>query len=485
MQGRLLLGAGAVLALVWWVAHEPVVAGARSTEEDLTAETTVRVPTLRANVEAPRRALVTARPAALGAGPPAEPRPTRRSAAHPAAPATLPRDILVVDDARCPVVGAEISTSGIYRSDGSRGDWGNFATTDGSGRARIDVGDGWGVTVCSTGFRLTSATRPAADVDWVVVLKRALRLEVSVVGPVDFTGLHVRVDLPRDCAKGQFYQSKYQQTPGRAVAGTIAHWTGEQVRDALGAWRWDRYWSVCLSATGTAVLDQIDATGKVKVQLRRFARVLDERHVEVTPDRGSVRLLFQVAPTEALHGVVTDGAGRALADAQLRMAPCGGARIVDSPRRGEPFPVWAPATRTDANGRFTLPRGDVGDERIVVTSPGHAARAVTIAEVDAAQGAIRLQPGRTVRIEILDCNEKPLEGGWTTGGHEYAEPSVLIGHDVWRGTSDRELPWFEFVELPPSTVTFRCAGEQLQHDARVPFARLVTEGPVEMMGIGK
>ena len=482
MQGRLLLGAGALLALLWWFVGGHVFAASPQLAEAPAANAAADVPAKRAAVHAAPRTPVAAAP---GADVHTEPTPARRSVARPGEQRAQSRDILVVDAARRPIVGAELSTSGVYRSDGSRGDWGNFATTAANGHARIELRADAGVSVCAPGFRLAYAQEPAPDVDWVVVLARALRLEITVVGPVDFTGLHARVDLPRDCREGPFYQSRYQQTPGRAVAGTLAHWTHEHVPDGTGAWISRSFWSVCLPAAGPAVLDQIHATGPVKVWLMRFAKVLEERQVELTPDSGPVRLLFRVVPTETLRGIVVDTGGRELADAQLRMAPHGGHRIVDSPGRGEPFPVWAPTTRSDANGRFTLPRPDAHDERIVVSSPGHAARAVTVAEVVAAQGTIVLQPARSVRIEILDCNGKPLEGGWTTGGHEYAEPSVLIGHDVWRGTSDRELPWFEFAELPPASVTFRCAGEQLRHDARVPYARMVTMGPVEAMGIGK
>lgn len=485
MQGRLLLGAGALLAVIWWFMGGRVVAGSRASDAAVAAIPVSGAPPTGPVLDEPgppQRAPVTA----LGQGRPTAPTLAPRSVALPGEPATQARDILVVDAAQRPIVGAELSTSGVYRSDGSRSDWGNFATTDASGRARIETerADD-GVSICAPGFCVTYAHKPAPDVAWVVVLARALRLELTVVGPVDCTGLHARVDLPRDCREGPFYQSKYQQTPGRAVAGTVARWTHERVPDGTGAWISRSFWSVCLSAAGPAVLDQINTTGIVKVQLMRFATVLEERQVEITPDSGPARLLFRVAPTQALHGIVVDPAGHSLADVQLRMAPFGGRHIVDSPKGGQAFPVWAPATRSDAHGRFTLPHPDAEDERIVVSSPGHSARAVTVAEIVAAQGVIELQPARTVRIEILDCNGKPLEGGWTTGGHEYAEPGVLLGHDVWRGTSDRELPWFEFAELPPASVTFRCAGEQLRHDARVPEARMVTEGPVEEMGIGK
>lgn len=470
MQGRLLLGAGALLALVWWFAGSRVVAGFRTSDEAVAATLVSGPPPTGVVLDEP--------------GPPQR-APVVATVARPGEPATRARDILVVDAARRPIAGAEISTGGVYRSDGSRGDWGDLATTDANGHARIEMRAEDGVSVCAPGFRLAYAHAPGPDVEWVVALARALRLEITVEGQVDCTGLHARVDLPRDCREGPFYQSKYQQTPGRAVAGTVARWTHERVPDGTAAWISRSFWSLCLPAAGPAVLDQIDTTGIVKVQLLRFAKVLEERQVEITPDSGPARLLFRIAPTEPLRGIVVDAAGHTLADVQLRMAPHGGQHLVDSPTGGEAFPVWAPATRSDAHGRFTLPRPDAEGERIVVSSPGHAARAVTVAELVAAQGVIELQPARTVRIEILDCNGKPLEGGWTTGGHEYAEPSVLLGHDVWRGTSDRELPWFEFAELPPASVTFRCAGEQLHHDARVPQARMVTEGPVEELGIGK
>jgi hypothetical protein len=83
--------------------------------------------------------------------------------------------------------------------------------------------------------------------------------------------------------------------------------------------------------------------------------------------------------------------------------------IVDTPpHRSWAFPVWAPRREADSYGRFVLPRADDERERIVITCSGHAARAVTVAEVEANDGRIELQAARTVRLEVIDCNGRPL-----------------------------------------------------------------------------
>lgn len=476
MWGRMLLGAAALLAVIWWVTNPPVaappapIAGSNPIADGPAAGPAHGV------VERQVRELVV--DAAAGHAPDAALQPRDVRAEEPA-----PRDVRVLDETQQPVPGARLGVCLVLRSNGEEYCDGTFATTDAGGRARMILRTGDLVGVTAPGFGRVDERVPAPVGEWVLVLPRALRLEIRVVGTSEFSGLHARVLLPRTCPNGSFYQTKYVQTPGRAVAGTVARWESEQVPRSDRVWQLRSFWDVGLSAAGSAVLDQIEGTGTVVVQLRRFANVLEERRFDI--GGGPVHMQFEVAAAGALHGIVVDPSRRALPLVLLRMAPYGDRRIVDNPNGVLAFPCWAPETRSDPDGRFVLPRPDSDGERVVVTCPGYAARALTIAELDAAGGRIELAPGHAVRIEIRDCNGKPLDGGDTTGGHEYAEPSVLLGHDVWRGTDDRELPWFEFRELPPAVVTFRCAGETLRHDARVGLARLVTEGPVEEMGIGK
>lgn len=396
------------------------------------------------------------------------------------------REVLVVDETGRGLPGVSLGARLTFRSDGVvHADGGPIVTTDGAGRAMVRCAERDVVRFFAPGRRLTDQRAPASTDAWTVVLPAALRIEAQVRGTADFRGLFVRVES--DCAKDalRFWQSKYVQTPGRAVDDTAARWELLERRGRPSGLMRSR-WELCLSATGAATLDQLEVEGdEVSLQLLRFGRVLDRRTLTGDALRAIARLDLFAPALAPVVGVVVDPGGRPLAGARLRMAPYGGLRIVDSPGRGEPFPVWAPDVAADAFGRFALPRADDPAERVVVTCDGHAARVLTLAELDASAGSIVLAPGRTVRVEIRDCVGKPLDGGWTTGGREYAEPSVLLGHDVWRGVSDDELPWFEFAELPAGLVTFRCAGETWRHDTALPAIRFLTEGPVEEMGIGK
>lgn len=417
---------------------------------------------------------------------PATAQPPGPSVATPPARRVQPpsaRELLVLDERRRPVAGAEVAVGAIHDADGVRRGDGPVAVTDVAGRARILVATGAYASVVAPAHRLTHAKVPPPGEPWVVVIGAALRLEVSVVGPLDFAGLNARVFLPASCRPGPFHQQRYVTTPGRAVDGTTAWWE-HVAEDGSGRSR-RSVWNLSIPATGTAVLDQLEVEGRITIQLRQYSTVLEQREFEVDSATGRVRLQLTAPAATWLHGVVSDAIGRPIAGALLRTAPYGRGRIVDSPRRWPAFPVWAPECTTDAHGRFVLPRPQDAAERVVVTSAGWAARALTFAELDTLGGRIELVPGRTVRVEIVDCDGEALDGGWTTSGREYEEPSVLIGHDVWRGTRADELPWFEFAELPPGVMTLRCAGETLRHDARIPLVRFVTTRTVASMMIGK
>mgnify|MGYP003624628213 CR=1 FL=1 len=490
MHRGLLLGAILMVTAIWWFANPPVAALSDRGNAAFDSGFATPAPvtgTLSQPVDRELAAPVpndAERGVASRFAAESDTTNHRPRAVTPEPPSPDLRRLRVLDPLGRPIIGAELSVGMVFDSDGRRRGDGPVAITDAFGRARMMLAAGTYVQACAAGFVLSGEKIEAGNEEVEIVLTGALRLEIAVVGPTEFTGLHARVSLPSARPKASFYQSKYAWTPGRAVDGAVARWAREPNQDGQVSHR--SHWDVCLTASGTATLDQIEDVGEVTVQLRRFRSVLAERKFEIPHDGKPVSLQFALAPQPPLRGVVVNSRGRPLQGALLRMAPFGATIIVDSGTgRGYAFPVWAPSCEADGDGQFILPRPDDERERIVITCKGYAARALTVAEVEASDGRIALQAARTVRLEVIDCNGRPLDGGHTTGGHYYAEPSVLLGHDVWRGTGDGTLPWFVFEELPPNEVTFRCAGEFLRHDARIAQARLQTVAPVESMGIGK
>lgn len=332
------------------------------------------------------------------------------------------------------------------------------------------------------------AARDGSEV--VVVLAPALRLCVRVRGSVDVDALHARVHLPANAKPGPYYPfvtSKYEQTPGCGVDGTNARWTHRQAVDEATGWpRWTSHWELQFSPAGTAVLDHVEFDGEAVVELCHFETVLDRRAVAFPTRRGTTEVVFERSePRSRLRGRVVDQNGRAIADALLRAGAAGGAQVVDSQfLHRTPFPVWGPEARTDGNGRFDLPRPPE-ECRIVITAPGAAARAVTVAEIDAASGTVVLQPGRTILLYVVDSLGEMLVGPPTTGGEDVVEPAVHLGHDVWRGPSGGEPPWFEFDGLPPGTVEIECLGERFAHDVRLGNGRFQADCTAGELGLGK
>lgn len=400
------------------------------------------------------------------------------------------RGVLVIDPDRVPVVGATLVEGATFRANGA---WfgAELGETGADGRARVVVAVARVVAVLAPGHAMVDAIVPPADQSWVVVLPRATRLEVALAGDRDPRGFHVEIAL-RGSFPAQFHQQKYVTTPGRCVDGTVGWWVGGE-RDSR--------WSLGFGGGRIAVVDQLAGTGTAAVALHHFAEPIARRELELTPWSGTVRIELAVPESgPPLAGHVVDRDGQALAGVDVRMAPLGGRHIVDPASDGEGFPCWAPATTTDAAGAFHLPRPALRDERLLFHRTGFADRVLTVAEFDSTGGRVELARGWVVLLEAVDRDGRPMDGGWSSGiAHNYARPSVCLGHDVWRAASpaghpaasgrELALPWFLFADLPGRALTFRFThlrdDEVLVHDARLGVARFSSSLAVDEMGIGK
>ena len=140
------------------------------------------------------------------------------------------------------------------------------------------------------------------------------------------------------------------------------------------------------------------------------------------------------------------------------------------------------------------------DTVVVFSSRGLAHRALTVDEIDEFDWRIELDPGRSVLVEVRGRDGEPLDGGSSTGmQYLHVRPSVHIGHDVWldvssHGHPDPQLreegsPFFVFASMPTGVVEIRFThlsrDENLMHDSRNPFVRMVSRSVVDELGIGK
>lgn len=363
-------------------------------------------------------------------------------------------------------------------------------TTDANGCLAIEAADGEWSEFEAPGCLRGGARAAVEGHEVVVVLAPALRLRVRVRGGADVDALHARVHLPENAKPGPYYPfvtNKYEQTPGCGVDDTNARWTHCKFVDATTGWpRWTSHWELQFSPVGIATLDHVEFTGEAVVELCNFDTVLDRRSVAFPKRRGTTEVVFERSePRARLTGRIVDQNGRAIADALLRAGAAGGAQIVDSQfLHRTPFPVWGPETRSDGNGRFDLPRPPA-QCRIVITAPGIAARAVTVAEIEAGHGIVALEPGRTILLHVVDKLGEMLVGAPTTGGEDVVEPCVHLGHDVWRGPSGGEPPWFEFEGLPAGLVEFECLGERFTHDVRLGNGRFQADCAASELDLGK
>ncbi len=398
------------------------------------------------------------------------------------------REILVVDQDEVAVQAAQVFAQTAWHSDGSPPNGGLLATTDSTGRAWIDRSlIPAHVSAIAPLHRAEDSKVPPDADPWILHLARANRIEMVLLGDADISGFHIAIQLPESFRQQTFYQEKYVQTPGRVVEGTLGHW--QSMRDGS-------CWSVVFTPQRRAVVDQIFENGNIRLSLWRFGIEIEQRVVELLADGRSVRVEFtpsRVPPS--LQGLVVDATAKPINAASLCLAPLGGTLSIGEYNA---FPVWAPRTLSAYDGTFCLPRPDDPAERCVIRSLGFAARVMTIAEIEAARGQIRLEPARVVLLDVLDRNGERMELGGANW-RECVEPSVLIGHDVW-GMGDGNVGpadggqlagpgCFRFDQLPSGVVQFRFSHHDpeliLEHDTRDRIVHWVSPRSVDELQIGK
>jgi len=399
------------------------------------------------------------------------------------------RDFLVVGSYGAPIGGATLE--GEYLRPAVTG-------ANGQGRVRMTAPPVRNVQVWAPGYRVEYVPVPQAEQPWTIQLQRANRLEFALLGAGDVRGYHLQVRLPKTMQQRTFYQSHYVQTPGRPRAETPAHWSSKGHRGPSE-------WTLGFNPAGLAILDQIYDSGTIEVELLHFHETLDARSIILPDEARTLCIEFDVSSIrkestrKELTGRVVDREGRPLPDASVRMAPFGGRATIEL-GSFPGFPIWAPDTKTNAEGEFRLPAPRSRDTVVVFSGKGFAHRALTITEIEALDDRIELEPGHAVLVEVRDRNGEPIDGGWSSGWQIlHARPSAHIGHDVWldvssHGHPDPEFrekghPYFSFESLPTGVVKIRFMylprDEFLLHDTRIPFVRMVSRRAVDELGIGK
>ncbi len=386
------------------------------------------------------------------------------------------RELRVVDGRGAPIEGAEVSAD-LLRT----------VASDGRGIARPCMTEPpqKHVTVVAPGHRQVFVEVPPPDVEWVVVLPLANRLEIalrSARGAVDAQGFHATIALGASFVQRSFWQSHYEQTPGRGADGTPAHWSVVDRRRSA--------WECGFLGDGRAVLDQFDDAGDVDITLRRFDEIVAVRQVTLPIEGGRTRVVFDVdgATTAELALRVVDAEGAPIGGAVLRSGAPLGARL--SPTLDDGFPVWAPRRCTASDGRCTMPVPQRGDAALVVAAPGFAVRVITVDELRRDGGILCLSPARAIEIEIRDRDGAILSEGPTTGYTDHVRPIVALGAGLWlTSPSNTTGPEFRLEALPPGVVEIRFDrlpdGAVLRHDTAQPRARFVAAESVDELQLGK
>jgi protocatechuate 3,4-dioxygenase beta subunit len=129
-----------------------------------------------------------------------------------------------------------------------------------------------------------------------------------------------------------------------------------------------------------------------------------------------------LAPGSAIAGSVTDGAGRALADAWIR------AEALDLANQP------AVRGRSGADGRFALQGLGVGRYRLHAAAPDHQRTVVEPVAAPSANVVLRLQPQATFAVTVLDSQGTPVtdyvlqarRAESASGGRQAAGPARLV-----------------------------------------------------------
>jgi peroxiredoxin len=164
----------------------------------------------------------------------------------------------------------------------------------------------------------------------------------------------------------------------------------------------------------------------------------------------------------AVGGKVVDSSGKPIEGAEVAQG---------SDRWGTEYP----STRTDAEGGFEFGHARPGEMVLTVQAKGYAPKLKEISAYEGMEAVeFRLGPARTIRGQVLDLENKPIDGVWVTA-------------DTWRGY--RSIRWrsetdsggyFEWNEAPADEVLFDLVKEGYMSVRHIPMSCEIDEYVIVM-----
>jgi hypothetical protein len=162
-------------------------------------------------------------------------------------------------------------------------------------------------------------------------------------------------------------------------------------------------------------------------------------------ERTFKRFTIELAKLASVSGTVTDGEGKPLPNAQVR---------VDSAMGMDARGYWlpdAPPAVTDANGHFELTRLPAGYLRLSASAPGyHSQSDRTIYDVPSANVALRLFSAGGMRVMVADKSGKAISRFGDNPIMVSVEPKEGSRIGSWGGVATvRDDGTIEFTNVPP------------------------------------
>jgi protocatechuate 3,4-dioxygenase beta subunit len=223
----------------------------------------------------------------------------------------------------------------------------------------------------------------------------------------------------------------------------LALWDHPLQTDSEGRWRLDH-----IPQPVESMAIRLEHSDYVNVGYLQSLPVTEQQKIE---DRTSIMVMKKGFPIE---GTVTDPEGKPVADAWVALG---------DDRNGSDFP----ATHTDLAGHYKFSSLAAGGAVVTVVSRGLAP---AIRNLNVAAGMqpvdFRLEKGGTIRVQVVDHNDRPLEG-------------VSLWPDTWRGhrtlgsagiagKTDAEGRW-SWAWAPKDTVEFSVRKDGYARIGRLPL----------------